>query len=277
MTKNTDILEPIKRYYESFKEKDRLVSNRGQLEFVRSQEIIKRYLPKTPTIILDVGGGAGIYSLWLAKEGHIVHLVDPVRSHLDTAQKLSNQQSNNHIKSIGLGDARSLEQKDSSNDVVLLMGPLYHLIKREDRLKALREAYRVLKDDGLLFAVGISRFASTIDGMLKGYYFDPEFRKIFLKDLEDGHHRNHTNNPLYFTDTFFHHPEELREEIIKAGFKIENLIGIEGIAYLLKEYDDVWEKPIERNFLIGVLRKIENDPSLIGASPHIMCVARKSD
>ena len=78
--------------------------------------------------------------------------------------------SDKPIQSISLGDARNLEWGDGSVDVVLLLGPLYHLPVRSDRIAALSEAFRVLKPGGLLFAVGISRFASTLSGLIDGFF-----------------------------------------------------------------------------------------------------------
>lgn len=276
MSKPPKSLDNVIGYYrELFNENNRLKSNWGQLEYVRSLEIIDRYLTKAPAIILDVGGGSGIYSCWLAKNGYEVHLIDPVPLHIDLATKYSKNQPNFPIASCNIGDARNLSNMDSSVDSILLMGPLYHLLQREERLKALRECYRVLKNDGYLFAVGITKFASIIDGFCEGYFKDSEFRKIMLQDLESGQHKNPTNNPFYFTDAFFHHPDELKNEIDEAGFIVEQLIGIECISYILRDFDKVWENEKEREFLLQILKNIESESSLIGASPHIMCVAKK--
>ena len=123
--------------------------------------------------------------------------------------------------------------------------------------------------------VGISRFASCVDGLMEGYFKDPEFQKIMEQDLENGQHRNHTDNELYFTDSFFHHPEELRSEIIAVGFQYIATHAIEGIGYKLQDFDESWRKKEHREFLLHILRKIDKEPSLMGASPHIMCVAAK--
>ena len=66
-----------------------------------------------------------------------------------------------------LGDARALAAPDGSFDVVLLLGPLYHLLEREDRLCALAEARRVVPTGGLVAAAAISRFASLLDGLMR--------------------------------------------------------------------------------------------------------------
>jgi hypothetical protein len=138
------------------------------------------------------------------------------------------------------------------------------------------EAYRVLKIGGHVFAVGISRFASTIDGLDSGHFLDPVFRKIMRDDLETGQHRNPTKYPAYFMDTFFHHPDELKAEVAGSGFEIAGLFAVEGISYLMKELEKNWDIEDYREFLLEIIGKIEKETSLIGASPHIMCVGVKS-
>jgi ubiquinone/menaquinone biosynthesis C-methylase UbiE len=262
-------------HYSAGMEYDRLSQGLGDFEKIRSQEIIQRYLPSPPKIVLDVGGGPGRYSCWLAQEGYEVHLIDPVPLHISQAQEASQNQSDHPISSINIGDARKLPQSDSSADIVLLMGPLYHLIEREDRLTALREGYRVLKPGGRVFAVGISRFASAIDGLKSGFLDDPVFQSIVERDLTDGQHRNPTNHPYYFTTTFFHHPEELRQEMIESGFQCEKLLAIEGPAWLLQNFDDHWNQPDRRERLLQIVRRIEEDPSMIGVSAHLMAIGQK--
>lgn len=267
--------EKVIAYYSDQDEQNRLTTGFGELEFVRSQNIIGRYLKKPPAVVLDVGGAAGMYSCWLAREGYQVHLVDIVPKHVEQAREASASQPDAPLASITLGDARELEFENGFADVVLLQGPLYHLIEAEDRQQALDEAYRVLKPGGVLFAACISQFASTIDGLVTGACLDPVFQTIMLNDLESGQHRNPTNHPGYFMDTFFHHPDELRAEVGRAGFEVAALLAVEGVGYMLKDFEGCWAYEEKRGFLLDLLAKMEAEPSLIGASPHVMCVGVK--
>lgn len=126
-----------------------------------------------------------------------------------------------------------------------------------------------------MLAVAISKFASTIDGFMSGFFKDEAFRKIMLRDIEDGQHKNPTNNPFYFTDTFFHHPLELTQEIEEAGFSRFTLEAIEGFGYLLPDFNTNWENKEYRTFLLRIIEKVAQDSTIIGASPHIMCIAQK--
>src|SRR5204862_1547957 len=137
-------------------EQHRFSSPGGQLEFTRTRELLQRYLPPPPAVILDVGGGPGTYALWLAGLGYEVHLIDILPLHVEQALRASEASSRARLAGAVVGDARHLDVPDGSADAVLLLGPLYHLIERSDRLAALREAHRVLRAGGVIFAAAIS-------------------------------------------------------------------------------------------------------------------------
>lgn len=275
MKQSDQKIEKIVEYYSEYDEQARLSKSFGQIEFLRTKNLISRYLNPPPAKILDVGGANGRYSAWLAEKGYEVHLIDPVPLHVEQAREVSNQQSETPIASCAIGDARQLEYDDEVADAILLLGPLYHLVDAQDRHHSLAEAYRVLKVGGYLFAAGISRFASVIDGLVSGRYLEPDVQKIMRQDLENGQHRNPTKTPGYFMETFFHHPDELKAEVENAGFQIAGLFAIEGISYMMKDFDESWEDENRRQFLLEIIAKIEKEQSLLGASPHIMCIGKK--
>jgi ubiquinone/menaquinone biosynthesis C-methylase UbiE len=276
MQQKDDSLRDVIDYYSAYDEQSRLSEHLGQVELVRTQRILRRYLPSPPAVVLDVGGAAGRYACWLARKGYAVHLVDPVPLHVQQAEAASDAQPAAPIASCTVGDARQLDFEDEAADVVLMLGPLYHLVDVDDRRRALAEAYRVLKPGGHLFAAGISRFASTIDGLTSGFFTDPAFQQIMRRDLEDGQHRNPTDNPAYFMDTFFHHPDELRAEVAAAGFEVADLLAVEGISYLMRDFETHWENAAHRAFLLEIIDEIEREPTLLGASPHLLCVGVKA-
>jgi ubiquinone/menaquinone biosynthesis C-methylase UbiE len=174
-----------------------------------------------------------------------------------------------------VGDARKLDFPDASASAVLLLGPLYHLTDRDDRRTALDEARRVLESGGWLFAAAISRYASLLDG-LRGPVFDDEaFARIVEADLADGQHRNDTDNPLYFTTAFFHHPEELTAEVRDAGFTLMALYAVEGAGAFVPGFAERWKDPKSRDRLLDLLRRIECEPALLGVSPHLLAVGQK--
>jgi ubiquinone/menaquinone biosynthesis C-methylase UbiE len=272
---NKDLLPEILTYYQSGDEADRLVTGYGRLEFARTQSLLERYLPDPPAAILDVGGGSGIYAYPLARSGYDVHLVDAVPLHIEQALQRASEQPDHPMSSATVGDARKLNQKNGTVDVVLLFGPLYHLTEEGDRIAALQEAFRVLRQGGKVFAVGISRFASTLQGLSRGFIRDPAFAAIAKRDLKEGQHRNPTGIKGYFTTAYFHHPDELGHELKAAGFVHERTAAVEGPIWMLQDIDEQWEDLENRKRLLAVLTTIEEEPSLLGVSAHVMAIGHK--
>jgi ubiquinone/menaquinone biosynthesis C-methylase UbiE len=268
-------LEMLEHYASGY-ESQRLLQGSSQIELARTQELIMRYLPPPPAIVFDIGGGAGVYALWLAARGYEVHLIDAVPLHIEQAREASSAQLHTPLVEMEVGDARSLKRADTSVNVVLLLGPLYHLTERADRLAALREAHRILRPGGILFAAGISRFTSALDGLRQGLFEDPAFAQIVERDLTEGQHRNPTNHPAYFTTAFFHDPQELEAEVKESGFLYERTLPIEGPLWLSSYVEDNFQDQRRRELFLGLLRRIEQEPSLLGASAHLLTIARKA-
>ncbi len=247
----------------------------GVLEFSRSQELMRRHLPPPVKVVLDVGGGPGAYSCWLAREGYEVHLIDPVPRHIEQAKLASDNQPPHPVASLNRGNALSLPQRDEVSDAVLLMGPLYHLTRRDDRIRALREARRVLRPGGLVFASAINRFASLLDGLRRGLIDDPHFVQMLQRDMEEGQHRSPDNMETYFTTAYFHRPEELEAEIREAGLTLKELVAVQGPGWLAEDFSSRWSDLRRREQLLGLVRAVEHEATLFGMSPHLMAIAEK--
>ena len=264
----------IARYYQEVAEERRLAEGPSQLEFARTKEVLQRYLPPPPATILDLGGAAGAYALWLADRGYQVHLIDPVPRLVEEAQRQSDA-SPNRICTCQVGDARDLRFNDGVATGVLLLGPLYHLTETAERLRALREVYRVLRPGGVMFAAAISRYASALDGVARDLFADPSFAAIIQQDLNQGQHRNATDNWDYFTTAYFHRPDELRAEVTSAGFHCRVVLGLEGPGWILPDFDHRWADARKRDDLLRVARALESEVSIVGLSAHLLAVATK--
>lgn len=265
----------IAAFYERTPEETRLEQLPFRLEEIRTRELIERYAPPPPAVVVDVGGGAGAYALWLAGGGYTVHLVDAAPRLVGEARRRSAELTR-PLASCGVGDARSLDLADRTADIVLLLGPLYHLTEAADRGRALREAGRVLRPGGVLFAAGISRYASALDGLARDLFGDPRFTAIVAQDLSDGQHRNATDRLDYFTTAYFHRPEDLRAEIEGAGFLIEGVYGLEGPGWFLPDLAERWADPRRRDDLLRLARQLQSEPSVLGISAHLLTVARNA-
>jgi SAM-dependent methyltransferase len=256
--------EDIRRYYELGLERARLTQGYSRIEFERTKELLARFLPPPPARVLDVGGGPGAYAAWLADLGYEVRLVDAMPLHVEQAAELAAGRF-----SAVVGDARSLDVADTSRDAVLLLGPLYHLLEREERVDTLREARRVLRPGRLLAAAAISRFASLLDGFLRGL-LDEVGWAVVESDLEHGEHRPVGRQVELFTTAYFHRPDELQGEVEDAGFVVDALFGVEGPGWSRPDVP-VDEQVFET--LLRMARVVEQEPAIIGASAHLLVLA----
>ncbi|MGB3443047.1 MAG: class I SAM-dependent methyltransferase [Actinophytocola sp.] len=254
---DADILE----YYDRGGEDVRLVDS---VELVRTKVLLQRHLPRNADV-LDVGGGSGVYATWLAEEGHRVRLVDPVPRHVATARATG-------IDAVE-GDARALAEPDASRDAVLLLGPLYHLLDRADRVLALAEAGRVSRD--LVIAAAISRWSPMFEGMLSGLVDEPGFTPMLREDLASGTRRGTQHHPFGFTTCYFHRPEELVGEVADAGLTLVDLLPVEGMAHWIPDLADRLADPDKRAVLLELIERTEHEPALLGATAHLLVIARR--
>lgn len=242
-------------------------------EFAVTLRALKDYLPAAPAKILDVGGGPGRYSIALAQLGYEVTLFDLSKNCLELAKQKA-QETQVKIASFEHGDARDLSRfADESFDAVLLMGPLYHLLEEEGRRKALREARRVLRANGLLFAAFITKYAvlrwaakEEPDWIIQ----HPERLEALLSLGALLKRPDDTG----FTSAYFAHPTEIKPLMESEGFETLDLIACEGLVSMIEgkineligEAFDAW---VELNY------KLSRDPSSHGAAEHLLYVGRK--
>lgn len=208
--------DAVQDYYTNrFDEGRRLTtrSPQGRLEFARVQEIVRARLPARARIA-DIGGGTGIHAAALAADGHHVDLLDPVARHVEEAAAHGTFRAR-------VGDARDLPYNDDSFDVALLFGPLYHLRTRDDRLRALREAIRVVRPGGTVHAQAIPRHlahaALTIGR-------DTVVPSALLADGDP------TGLTISFPGRHFHTAASLEQEMTDAGLTAVSVVGVEGPA-----------------------------------------------
>ena len=188
--------EKIKSYYDKFDEKNRLNKDAsGKFEFEMTMKILDKYLPKDSTI-LDLGGGAGVYTFPLAKIGHKVYLSDLSEKLIEQAKEEKMNQNITNVISCDVVNAIDLSiYEDNKFDVVILFGPLYHLTSNEERIKCVKEVKRVLKPNGIVFASFIPYLAGSI-AIIDRYLRHPE--QVTTENLEkvfdNGAFNNASNN-----------------------------------------------------------------------------------
>ena len=262
-------------YYASGRELDRLTRGIGPLEFARTKELIERFFPRPPAVVFDIGGGPGAYSCWLAQKGYETHLVDAMPLHIEQAREASAAQPDAPVATLEVADARALAWPDACADGVLLHGPLYHLTERRDRLAALRESRRILRPGGVLLAIGITSYASTLVGLVNWWVHDAGYFEMCWRELEEGLHVQPPNWPTLFTTAHFHRPGELEAELEEAGLVHELTLAVQGPGWLAPGFEEKWHDEAQRETILRVVRLMEADAGALGMSPHLMAVARR--
>ena len=260
----------IEAHYARGLEADRLeLDGKGMLEFLRTTEIIDRRLPPAPAVVADVGGGPGRYTAWLAGRGYQVEHRDLMPLHVEQARASVNGSA---LVRAEVGDALDLDLADASVDAVLLLGPIYHLRRRADRLGALREARRIVRPGGPVFIAAITRWAPRLDGVLhqRLYEVHPAIRAAATRVERVG-----WTTPLHpgsFT-AYCHRPGPLRAEVRAAGLQVADLVNVEGAGFMLSDLAERLADPEAREVVLETLRATERVPELLGVGPHLLVTA----
>ena len=263
-------------FYNGGAEIGRLERGLGVVEFYRTKEIITQYLEESKLKICDIGGGIGRYSEWLAEMGHDVTMIELAPSAVEYAKK----EMKTHYTA-KVGDARKIDEADSSFDVVLLMGPLYHLMNRSDRMLVLAEACRILKNGGILIAAGISKYSSatwalSVYGNGVDFIDDEVYMEMLRREMDTGEHIRPETYPRIIADAYFHTPDELASEVKDGGFEVKARHAVEGCLWITPELNAKWEDPFRRERLLEIIHASECDDSMMGISPHFIVVANKA-
>ena len=259
------VLNPIVKYYtDDYVEADRLFADgAGQLELIRSQEMLSELLPTGSCRVADVGGGTGVYARWLAELGHEVELLDLTPSHVEAAR------DTHPNVAVHLGDARAMPWADSSFDVTLVMGPLYHLIDPAQRMKALREAIRVTRPGGLVAATAISLHASLLDLAVHDLLSDEN-----LEGLEELMATGINDGRFGFTEAYVHTVDEFEIELTTSGLADVTVKGIEGPLWPVARFRD---PDADLSPYVAAARVAESDRRIIAASAHFLGAGRRQD
>lgn len=252
-------------YYNKFNEDKRLNSRHGKVEYITTMKYIDKYLSKfTNPKILDVGAGCGRYSINLANKGYDVTAVELVKHNLRVIEKKSNK-----VKTFQ-GNAIDLSRfNDKSFDLILLFGPMYHLIDDNDKIKALKEAKRLLTDNGIIMVAYImNEYCVLTYGFKENHILDC----IKNNELDDKYHCIRKEIDLYSPVRL----EDIDKFNKEANLKRIQIITPDGPANYIRPYLNKLDEESFNKFIEYHLTICERH-DILGASAHTVDILKKEN
>ncbi|NEU56317.1 class I SAM-dependent methyltransferase [Halorussus sp. MSC15.2] len=276
-----------RRYYDEFGEGEweRLDANPvTRLEFETTTDYLAEHLPDPeersdsdqttePVRVLDAGGGAGRYALWLAERGHEVTLADISAEQVAIAREKAAERGVGQRVATEQADLRDLPFESEQFDAVCCLGgPLSHVVDAEERERAIRELRRVARPGAPVFVSVIGRLSSVRYGMKHGERFGllkhiaetGDYTEAAVEELADGEG---------WAECHFFRADEFECELEDGGLTVERLVGLEGPAsQLQEELSDVGEEGMDE--VREIVAQLREDRSVVDTSEHMLAVCR---
>lgn len=261
-------MEKLFSYYQNYSKDTRLVKdNAHKIEFITTTYVLDELI-NSNSKILDVGAGTGRYSIYYAEKGHAIYALEYVPHNLHIMQGKLNESNDKMNIQAALGDGRDLSRfEDESFDVVLCMGPFYHLSTDEDRRNCISECLRVLKKDGVFALAYINKYASFINQFKSDTDFIKDRASKNIINL--GHFYEDGSDNFYFAT-----PQEVEAILLDYEIKIISHVATDGIGHMFKdtieEFDDT-----EYQLWVDYHLSTCKEPSILGYSLHGLLITRK--
>jgi len=250
---------------------DRLLRHR--VEYGLTIRAFRQYLPSPPAAVADIGGSVGRYAIVLTRQGYEVTLVDIAAKCLTFAQQKAKEEGVQLARVVN-GDARNLGGLgDSTFDAVLLMGPLYHLLEHVQRVQAVREARRIVKAGGRIFASFVTPYSMIQYGLAHYIEYVTKEGDALDEILRTGIYRRPPGRPG-FPDAWLAYPQQVEPLMREGGFRKIDMRQCDALAYELEDGLNATTDPIRERWL-DLLYDLSRDPSIMGGGGHILYVGEK--
>lgn len=260
-------MKEIEHWYdEKYDEWERL--ERHKIEFDITRRYMDEYIIGENLDIFDIGGGPGRYSIYLAEKGHRVSLLDLSKRNIEVAKEKSAERCIS-LEAYIHGNALELHKYEGAYDIVLLMGPLYHLVEESDRKAVVKEAVRLLKPNGIIFASFISNYA-PIQDYLKGLCPIENIDDILIY-LDNGENQGDKG----FTIAYFTDYKEAKDLMNSFGLREIVFAGVENILGSKEKEINMLEESEYRKWL-EICYQLGQDENLMGTSEHFLYIGRKN-
>lgn len=272
--------DAIRTYYTQFAEQEwlRLLDlDQATTKFRMTTQMLRQYLPASGRV-LDLGGGSGRYTIWLAQQGYRVVLADQnanlfeqVHSHLDKAQV------NSQVEALVTVDRYDLSQwPEGAFDAVLCLGPFYRMVNLAERTRVAREIGRILQPGGVAFVdflpqyMLLQQILAALDATSAS-----NAQKQFEQIVEQGALDSEALNRL--ARAYGAHPAEITPFFTQLGFTMLTLVAGEGNTQEMRKLLTTLAKQDQRilRIVADALIRMISDPSLLGATTHLLYIGRR--
>lgn len=255
--------------YENYREEDRFNDNSHRIEFITTVKAFESVFPKSGKV-LDCAAGTGAYAFWLAEKGYDVTALDITPRHIEYINE--QLKTKNYIMQTAVNNATDLSCfEDNTFDIVLCMGPIYHLVDEKQRNKCIGECRRVLKPGGFLTVAYINLYSvfpyvATKDKR----YLQPELAK---KLLTTGTVR-HEDTDCFWTDTYY--PKPCQMEAVFKYYDIETVehVATDGLSAFLREKLNGMSDE-EYKLWVDYHLDVCKEREILGTSLHGLIIGRK--
>lgn len=250
-------------YNEDCTEDTRLESQHGQVEFLTTVNYVEKYL-KPETKILEVGAGTGRYSIYYANKGYDVTAIEYVQHNVDILKSKIKDNMNIVAEQ---GDAVDLSRfKDNTFDVTLVLGPLYHLYEDKDINKAIEEAIRVTKKDGIIAIAYLTSDSIMIDWALMGDHLINGYPNDFDDNFKMTRYPQGVFAPFYIS--------EFKDIMSKFNVELLHNVATDGFTHHVKDKIDSLSKEEFEVWMRYHLSTCERE-ELQGYSNHMLYICKK--
>lgn len=258
------VINSVTDFYNQYDEDARLKRRCGQVEYVTTNEYIHKYLKQGDKII-EIGAGTGAYSIPLAREGYDVTAVELVEHNLEILKSKITGDMN--IKTYQ-GNALDMSRfANDSFDVTLVLGPMYHLFTKEDKIKALKEAKRITKKDGYILVAYCMNEATIIQYV---FWCNKLNELMDLKMISDDWHCVSEEKEIFDLVRL----EDIDEYNKEVGLERIKIIATDGASHYQKEYLEQMDSKTFKQWVKYHLSTCER-MDLIGASNHTLDILKK--
>lgn len=259
----------LEEHYNKFCEDKRLTRRHGQVEYITTMKYISKYLEELRASknannikILDIGAGTGAYSIPLANEGYDVTAIELVKYNVGVLKSKGST-----VKARQGNALRLKNEPDNEYDVVLVLGPMYHLFKEEDKVKVLQEARRVVKLEGVIFVAYLMNEYSIIR---HGFMENNICECIEAGQVDDDFHVKNSEKDLYD----YVRIDDIDRLNGEVGLERIQIIASTGVANYIRSSLNVMDEATFDKFIQFHLLTCERG-DLIGASSHVVDILRK--